>query len=206
MPLSSNTEFPRYPGRQKIESCGHKKFFWQRHGSAGGAWWSFFTSIVPLPSLGVTKRPIPHIPAFHSCLLQVPQLALAASWGFHMLRPSRSPTSVTLLLGVWGGGLHILLSQILGWPLEEAGDLQPQFQQFLQIEILSGCHLSPRLWTPSGRMVLKVGSMAVLWLHLPAPPLSSPRSVSMAVPASRMSLCFWRAPDEGAAQLLYLLL
>ena len=54
-------------------------------------------SIVHSPSSGVEKRPIPHVPTFRSCPPQVPWTAPATSWVFHMLEPSRSPTSAILL-------------------------------------------------------------------------------------------------------------
>ena len=55
---------------------------------------------VHLPSSGVKKRPIPHMPTFHSHPPQVPWLAPTTSWVFHMPEPSSSPTSATLLLEV----------------------------------------------------------------------------------------------------------
>ena len=45
--------------------------------------------------------------------------------------------------------------------------------------------------------------MAAFWLHLAVPPLPSPGSLSVAIPASRVSLRLQPAPGEGAAQPLY---
>ena len=101
MPPSSHAEFPRYPRRQRwnlvaARSSSGKDMVVQvgpdGHSSPG---------IICSPSLGVEKRPIPHVPAFCGYPSQVQWIAPATSQVFHKLQPSRSPTSVALLLGVW---------------------------------------------------------------------------------------------------------
>ena len=108
--------------------------------------------------------------AFHSHPPQGPWLALATSWVFHRPKLSRSPTSPTLLLEVWG--MVPSCSLLNFW-------LAPGGSRWLLVPISVGppnwhlqwpLHLL-QILNPLGRLVLKVGSMAVLWLHLAAPPL-----------------------------------
>ena len=48
--------------------------------------------------------------------------------------------------------------------------------------------------------------MALLWLHLVAPPLLSPRSLSVVVPASGMGMGLQPAPGDGPPHPLYFFL
>ena len=86
----------------KIESCGRRKYFWQRHSSAGGAWLSFFTWHCSLALFRSQKGAHTSHGSFCGCPLQEPWLAPVTSWVFHMPKLSRSSISPTLLLEALG--------------------------------------------------------------------------------------------------------
>ena len=190
MPPSYHAEFPGYPSRCRwnlvVARSSSGKDMAVHMGPDGCS----SSGIVHSPSLRVKKRPIPHVPACCSHPTQVPWLAPATSWAYCTLEPSRPPTSVTLLLGVQGRVPPCSPPPNSQLILTEVGDFWHQFWWLLQVKILRGHHLSPILRTPSRRVVLKVEDMAIPQWHLVVPPLSSPRPMSVAVPAARMGSCF----------------
>ena len=108
----------------------------------------------------------------------------------------------------WGFGrgcLFFFLFQVLGWPSEIAGDLWPRFWQLIQVRVLGSHCLSARLRVPSGGVVFEVGGRVVLRSQLAAPPLPPSRSIYTTVPTLWTCPYLWPTPDEGAAELLYLL-
>ena len=127
--------------------------------------------IIHLPSGGVKKRPIPHVTIFHGHPLQGPSLVPATSWVFHTSGPPRSPNSPTLLLEVQGRASSY--SPLLSFWLASKGSSQPPVPT--PADLISwnlwGLLISFRLQTPLGRVVFKVGGMAVLWPHLLFHPL-----------------------------------
>ena len=71
--------FPGYPSRQRQNLVAARNFSSKGTAVQVGPDGCSSPGVVHSPSLGVKKRPIPHMPAFHSCLPQVPWLAPATS-------------------------------------------------------------------------------------------------------------------------------
>ena len=198
MPLSSPTGSPKYPAKQRWSLVAERNSSGEDMVVQVGPDGHPSPGIVHSPSWEVEKRPIPLMPASHGHPPQAPWSAPATRWVFCKPKPSKSPTSVTFPLGALERVPSCSLLQTLNQPPEKQVTSGPNSSGFLKPRFWVATSSSPAL-NYLEEVILKVGGTAILRLHLAAPSLPSPRAMLAAIPAARVGLCLWPAPDEGAA-------
>ena len=204
MPLSSPFASLKCPSRWRWnwEVAGNS--FWGDMVVQVGPDGNSPSCVAHLPFWGAETRPTPPVPTFHSLAPLVLPTALSTSQVFCKPQLSKPPTYRALSLGFGRGCLFFIFFWVLSQPSEEAGDLQPQFWQLLQVRIFGSHCLSVRLQVPSGGVIFEVGGQTVLRPCLAVPPLPPPGSMYLAVPTPWVCLHLWLTPDEGAAEPPYL--